>query len=227
MVLHLTNILHLNFILKTLLIDAIKGRCLRCLTGTSWGASKETLIIVYRGLIRSILEYAPFIYANVCKTHFHELELIQNKCLRLVNGAFRSTPAAALQVESGELPLQYRFKFLNIIYSLKCINAYAHPAHDTFDIPLITVYPTTSLSEIYQEYVNQINIPVLGFRIPPQPPWQYPRLHIDTNLKFEIAKDTPGYINKSTALEYISRWPMHLSIYTDGSKVEDKVAYGI
>ena len=173
------------------------------------------------------MDYAPFIYANLSKTAFHKLELIQNKCLRRINGAYRSTPVAALQVELGELPLQYRFKLLNIVYSLKCINAYAHPAHDVFDIPLTTVYPTTSLSEIYQEYVHQINIPVLGFRIPPQPPWHFPRINIDTNLRFEIAKDTPGYISKATALEFISRWPMHLSIYTDGSKVEEKVAFGI
>ena len=103
--------------------------------------------MVYRGLIRSLLEYVPFIYSNVCNTTFHKLELIHNKCLRYICSAYKSTPIAALQVELGELPLKLRF--LNIIYALKCVHAHGHPAKSIFDTPLHTIYSTRSLSEIY------------------------------------------------------------------------------
>lgn len=196
---------------------------IKCLAGTTWGTGKHSLLIVYRGLIRSILEYSCFIYANVSRSTFHKLELIQNKCLRLICGAYRSTPIPALHVELGELPLPLRFKFLNITYAIKCINAQSHPSKSVFDIPLHTIYPTTSLSEIYQEYVDRFDTSVAGLYVPPQPPWHLPKLNIDVNLKNEVAKDIPGYIVKSTALNYISRWTVYLAIYTDGSKMGDRV----
>ena len=40
-------------------IDKCKGRLnlMRCLSGTSFGAGKETLLIIYKALIRSIIDY--------------------------------------------------------------------------------------------------------------------------------------------------------------------------
>jgi hypothetical protein len=69
---------------------------LRCLTGTSWGAGKESLLLLYRGLIRSLMEYCSFIYHNVSNTQFKKLEIIQNKAMRVICGAHKSTPGSVL-----------------------------------------------------------------------------------------------------------------------------------
>ena len=61
-----------------------------------------------------------------------------------------------------------------------------------FTFPLNTKFPTNFLSTIYQEYVDNIDLPVLGHSSPPRPPWQVPRVNVDVSLRTEIAKDTPG-----------------------------------
>jgi ribonuclease HI len=197
---------------------------LKCLAGTSWGTGKKSLLIVYRGLIRSILEYASFIYTNVSKSAFHKLELIQNKCMRLICGAYQSTPVAALHVELGELPLHLRFQFLNTLYAIKCVSAEAHPAKSHFLSCPDTKYNTKHLSSVYTEFQNCFSTPVMGFSIPPQPPWHYSKINVNTDLQDNVNKANPAYVNYSFASDYISKWSQYLAIYTDGSKKDDIVS---
>lgn len=200
---------------------------LRSLTGTVWGTGKESLLIVYRGLIRSILDYSCFIYNNICLSLFKKLEVLQNKALRVVCGAYNSTPGAVLQVETGELPLRLRFKLLNILYSLKCIHSPEHPTKNIFLDTPESQYPYNSLNDIYNEYKENINIPIYGHQISSNPNWHFPVLRIDTSLTTNFSKDNSSLISKTQALSLLSYYDSHIQIFTDGSRIEDKTAYGM
>ena len=45
-----------------------KINLMKVLTGCRWGANKETMLILSRGLIRLCLEYGSGVYDSTCKT---------------------------------------------------------------------------------------------------------------------------------------------------------------
>ena len=68
------------------------------------------------------------ISSSVSDSTKHRLDVIQHKALQLSCGAFCSTAAAALQIETGELPLDLRRSQHEIKYSVKVKATEGHPA---------------------------------------------------------------------------------------------------
>ena len=81
-----------------------------------------------RSLIRSVIDYGSVAYNSASDSAKHMLNVIQHKGLRLASGAFCSTAAAALQVETGELPLHLRRSQHEIKYSVQVKANKGHPA---------------------------------------------------------------------------------------------------
>lgn len=81
---------------------------LRCLVGTDWGASRETLMMIYRAAIRSSIDYGCIVYGAAAPTVLKQVEVVQAKALWICGGAFRTSPIQALLVEMGETPLEIR-----------------------------------------------------------------------------------------------------------------------
>ena len=79
-------------------------RLLKALTGTGWGQQKETLLVTYKALIRSIMSYAaPVWYPNV--SNVNRLQIIQNCALRVATGCHGATAAEHLHMECKMLPV--------------------------------------------------------------------------------------------------------------------------
>ena len=95
-------------------INYVIGRCqkrinvLKLLSGSKWGADKETMVTLYKTLIRSVLDYGCPVYNTASKSLKKKLDVIQSQALRLCSGALRCTPVSALEVECGVPPLQLR-----------------------------------------------------------------------------------------------------------------------
>src|SRR6218665_2045895 len=92
---------------------------LRSLTGQKWGASKRSLLTIYRTLNRSRLDYECQILYTASKRLLKQLDTIQHTCLRICCGAMKSTPIHALQQECGEMPLSLRRHKLQLQYAVK------------------------------------------------------------------------------------------------------------
>ena len=87
-------------------IHNIKQKCihrlnmLRTLTGTDFGQQKETLILIYKQYIHSVLEYASPAWApNLAITHHNTLQSIQNT-LQIITGCTQTTPTHHLHYET-------------------------------------------------------------------------------------------------------------------------------
>ena len=71
-------------------MEKIKKTCtsrlniIRLLTHKSWGLKKETLVQIYKSLIRSVIEYTGLSYYAFGKTQRKELEVIQNSAMRTI-----------------------------------------------------------------------------------------------------------------------------------------------
>ena len=102
-------------------IDKCKKRInlLRALSGTDWGANKKTLVMLYRTLIRSIIDYGCIAYDSATTSVKKQLNQIQSKALRICCGAMINTPVIALQIECGETSLELRRKELQLQYAAK------------------------------------------------------------------------------------------------------------
>jgi len=89
---------------------------LKSLTATYWGADPKILLILYKSLVRSHFEYGFLCFAQNQRI-LEKLNKIQNKCMRIITGAFKTSPIGALQIECNLPPLKPRFDYLKEIYS--------------------------------------------------------------------------------------------------------------
>ncbi len=58
--------------------------------------------------MRPVIDYWCIVYEFASATLLKKLDIMQAKALRLILGAVKTTPIAAIQVESSELPLYLR-----------------------------------------------------------------------------------------------------------------------
>lgn len=82
-----------------------------------------------------MIEYGSIVYRLALRTSLRKLDVIQNQGLIMCCGVIRTSPACALQVKMGELPLSLRFKQLLMNYwaHLKGHNERTHPSVQASD----------------------------------------------------------------------------------------------
>jgi hypothetical protein len=92
----------------------------------SWGAHPDRALIVYKGLLRSVLEYGCITFDRAADCHMLKHERIQYRCLRTALGLMQSTHVQAVEVIAAVELLKIRFSMLNQKYGT---NAVAKPTH--------------------------------------------------------------------------------------------------
>ena len=77
-------------------VRALKAKCekaqdiLRVLGHTDWGSDKNTLLCLYRSLVRSKLDYGCVVYGSASKLVLKQLDPVHHRGLRIALGAFRT-----------------------------------------------------------------------------------------------------------------------------------------
>lgn len=66
--------------------------------------------------MRSSIDYGCFVYGSAAFTSLLPLDRMQVRALMMCDGAFKTTLAEALQVDSGEMPLSLRRVKLALAY---------------------------------------------------------------------------------------------------------------
>ena len=112
----LTFVQHIKYLKNK---SAFAQQLLRVVAHTEWGADRQTLTKLYRTLLRSQLDYGIFVYRSARRFYLNELDPIHHESLRLVLGAFRTSPIDSLYAEAHEVPLQIRSEKLALQYNAK------------------------------------------------------------------------------------------------------------
>ena len=104
-------------------------RALTSLSRTSystWGLPVPTSRLVYTAILRSLLSYAVGVWFNPLRkpANISSLITFQNKCLRLIGGAFKATPVFLLESELFLLPLHLYFKFCTACFLSSIQNSF-------------------------------------------------------------------------------------------------------
>ena len=218
-------------------IKDLKQKCLkamnilRVLGHTDWGADKETLLKLYRTLIRSKLDYGCAIYGSAKEHALKMLDPIHHQGLRIALGAFRTSPTKSLYVEAKEPSLHHRRIKLSMNYYLKLKSLPDNPAYDcVFGSSPIEMFEksksTPSFGARIQVHINKANIndKDINYRKTPSPPtWKKTEMNFDFSLSKLKKDNTNQLIFQKEFLEMREKYSHCFEIYTDGSKQNKNV----
>ncbi|KAK3596194.1 hypothetical protein CHS0354_033783 [Potamilus streckersoni] len=113
---HLSWKLHINNLIERCRQDL---NLLRHIKGLKWGADQDTMLKIYRTVLRSKLDYACQAYDSAEQPLLKKLDTIQYKALRLCTGTLTNTSLRELQVFTGEPPLKFRRTELLLKYAAR------------------------------------------------------------------------------------------------------------
>lgn len=202
---------------------------MRYVQANNFGMGTETLIMLYKSLLRSILDYGCQVFNSASNSLKLKLDKIQYKGLRIALGALTSTPVENLLVEAGEKPLQIRRDEFSLKYYARCSQNQKNPAKETLEdcveyraksqkwkndtIPFgYRVRKELTLNKLDKIQIVKHNPPTL-------PPWIIKTANTSCELKNKIDKGDDPNIIKTITLEHIdSKYKNFEKIYTDGSK---------
>ncbi len=120
----------------------LKLNLLKKLCHSFYGADSTSLLRLYQTVINSQLEYGVEVYHAASATVLNKLNSIHHAALRMIIGAFRTSPITSLLYEANEWPLQPRREYKEATYYLR------QTASNTFRINshFVTSFPTKKSS---------------------------------------------------------------------------------
>ena len=74
--------------LKSSLIN--KMNIIKAISRASWGADRETMLMLYKNMIRPKLSYGCELYADTAHSNMKKIIAEQNKCIKIATGAVLS-----------------------------------------------------------------------------------------------------------------------------------------
>ena len=207
---------------------------MRSVAGTNYGADKPTLLMLYKSLIRSRIDYGCMVYNSGNKTDLAKLDKIQYTALRIALGAYPSTNSEALLVEAGEKSLELRRAELGLKYWARICKDNDNPATEILNNRHVKYHNHANITNkwdingkgpfgyrIYTDFQHDRlkDLDIIRAETPKWPPWLLHRPIISTEISNAITKqDLPAKI-KAVALDTIDRkYGNFNKIYTDGSK---------
>ena len=110
-------------------------RIMKSLAGTSWGQDKESLLVTYKTLIRTKIDFAaPVWVPNAKPSPVKRLQSVQNAGLRLATGSHKMASQSHLHNESKMLSVQEHLNMLSAQFLASALRV-DHPAHEPVSRP--------------------------------------------------------------------------------------------
>ena len=234
-------------------ISALKTQCkealnlIRVVAHVKWGGDRDTLLMLYRTIVRSKLDYGCIVYGTASNTNLRQLDSIHNAGLRLALGAFCTSPVSSMYTEVNEAPLEERLLKLSMNYYLKtraCTDNPAHHALHEFDPTTRDLYlprpngkggmtrpPAKPIGLKVEEAMTSAEIDietVCPLKTPTFPPGTHeydPKRHslIEGVSKCMITREEAQVKFR----EYHDAQGPHDEVYTDGSKIDERVGAAV
>ncbi|XP_072403106.1 uncharacterized protein [Diabrotica undecimpunctata] len=209
---------------------------LRSLCNKNWGSDQSTLLLLYKSLIRSKLDYGAIAYSTANKSLLKSLDIIHNKSLRLILGAFPTTPVSSIYALLGEPSLHHRRMYLALSHAASVASNTSKPIHqNTFTNKYLNLFQGIRYTKKpYYERIKSIlqnlniNFPeVFSSDIKYPEPWLIDIPTCDASLEYLDKSNTHHSLIRSKFEALINKYPDYHKIYTDASKSEDGVGASI
>ena len=223
---------HLKF-LKTKCLEALN--ILRVLAHTTWGADRQTLLRLYKALILSKLAYGCEIYSSATPNNLKILDSIHHAGIRLATGAFKTSPIPSLLVDAGELPLdlyrqsslvRYWYRLQRLPSSLAYKAANKEHLNEYYDTHPKSPQPYGFRVKQILRDLNMTQNAVCAYKLSIAPPWKLPSISFCTYFK-GFKRDMSEDEIRSIFMEHVLVHGNSTFIYTDGSKSDAGIGYGV
>ena len=89
-----------------------RNNILKALAGTSWGQQKETLLMTYKAVGRSIINYAAPVW-NLHDTNYRKIQYTQNEALRIATACHKMSSIDHLHTETEMLKVKEHSELLS------------------------------------------------------------------------------------------------------------------
>ena len=100
-----------------------RNNVLKALAGTNWGQQKETLLMTYKALGRSIANYdAPVWSINASETNIGKIPRAQNEALRIITGSHKMSSIDHIHSETKMLHVEDHLNLLSAQYLVQCLD---------------------------------------------------------------------------------------------------------
>ena len=101
--------------------ESIRNNILKALAGTFWGPQKETLLMTYKAVGRSIINYAARLWGpNLHDTNNRKIKYTQNEARRIATGCHKMSSIVHLHTESEMLKVKHS-DLLTAQYLARCL----------------------------------------------------------------------------------------------------------
>ena len=198
-------------------------KALRCISASSWGPSKESLSVLYKGFLWPLLVYAiPGWFPFLSITNFTKLERLHRAASRAITGCLSSSPIPLLLTEASLPPLRVTLTQFTLFSYERALR-------------LPTSFPISCLARLAGKprlcrsswralaSTHPLMLPSTCSRealvaCPPCPPWNLPLFTVESTLSTPCSSSNPPLSRQGAALAHLDSLPPHdLVLWTDGS----------
>lgn len=209
---------------------------LRYVASVKKGASPWTMILLYKNMVRSVLEYALPIYYGENRRAREDFGKIQNRGVRIVMGYRITTPINVMHAEAGMMRLQHRVELLVDRYCIRQRGKRRSEVGRTIRRCVAEARNGTSLRKnaIVKAWEKTLEIEDRIFKAEKDKKWEEETGNLNriiTMVEGKMKQRNNG-INDTTLANMIreklgiegTKW---VEIYTDGSKTKEGRTNGI
>ena len=193
-----------------------------------WGGDRASLKMMYIGLVRSVIDYACFLYSNAGNKQIKMIDRLQYRGIRMITGNYKGTICDNLEAEVNLMPLRFRRQLLALRYFSKISRMPRHPVkilYDNFyrfqfydlrpwDLPVIG--RARCLAE-------NLNIPINTIET-----FKNEELYTSNNIivKYNLLKEKSKYSSIQFQQDFNclvdTYYRNTIKVYTDGSKIDNR-----
>ncbi|XP_074034247.1 uncharacterized protein [Leptinotarsa decemlineata] len=206
---------------------------LKTVASRTWSSDSSMLMLIYRSLIRSKLDYGAIVYNSAKKSILKQLDTIHNNAIRIILGAFCTSPTESLYCEASEPSLANRRKLMTLTYAASIISNPDNPVYHNViaqrskNIFAKKIRADPPFYQRYNHYLSSLQLKQPSIfstpNTPNTPPWIIPRANIEYGL-LEFKKKNTNHRMFNVAFNHLlEQYEDFFPVYTDASKIEDGV----
>lgn len=175
------------------------------------------------------MEYGCITFGGAAKTHILKLERIQYRAIRICLGSMMSTHTGSLEVMAGIKPLKLRYEELNLRYLIKSVPLDLQFGRDLSILK--NLKPNNYLVKCYNTITEldiQVNIDVLSSVFEIKDYLFVPLIDLSLHTELQNISDAcRKHLANSLFRDKVENVPFDNLYFTDGSKFQDAVGFGI
>ena len=187
-------------------------KALRCISASSWGPSKESLSLLYKSFLRSLLTYAsPGWFPFLSVTNFTKLERLHRAASRAITGCLSSSPTPLLLSEASLPPLRVTLTHFTLLSYERALRL--PTSFPISDLARLRVRPRLCrLSWRAFASTHPLMLPSASSReallaCPSFPSWNLPSFTVESTLSTTCFRSDPPLSCQGAALAHLESLP--------------------